>query len=84
VSGAPRAVVIYDTVYSNNTDELTNHYGTGSGQGVSDEHGAFHATWVLAPTVPAGPATINVGMQNGHAISTPKATFVIKPVGQSC
>ncbi|MHB8664930.1 MAG: hypothetical protein ACYDH6_19805 [Acidimicrobiales bacterium] len=84
VRAEPRATIIFDTVYSNETDDLTSQYGSGSAQGEADAAGSFHSTWVLAPNVPTGPAKINVAASGREGIQNTSTSFTIKPLGESC
>jgi len=84
VVGPPNAPLIYGTIYSDKSDELTNRYGSGSGRGKTDEHGVFHETWRLAPNVPSGPATLRMAVVNGRVITLKETTFIIKAVGVPC
>ena len=87
VTANSRGQVIYDTVYSDKSDDLTAHYGTGSGRGDADDKGVYHTTWVLSPKVPPGPAYVNVAATNGGDVvraSTNDTQFVIKGIGQPC
>ncbi len=55
------STVGYDTVYSDNSTEMSNKtYKTGYGYGKSDGNGTYHTTWVVPPTAPLGKATVYV------------------------
>lgn len=82
--GDPSVYVIYDSVYSNNTDDFTSHYGTGSGKGLAGPDGVYHDTWVLAPTVPAGRVILDFATTYHHSIVKWYTTFVVVPSGASC
>jgi hypothetical protein len=84
VHGQARRQVIFDTVYSDNSDEMTRHYGTGYGYGKTDDHGTFHTTWVLAANVPSGPAQVNVGASNYDQIADTHVKFVINDRTKAC
>ena len=58
---AARDVIGYDTVYSDNSTEASNHtYTTGYGYGKADDNGVYRATWVVPATAPPGQATLYV------------------------
>lgn len=84
INGPSNADLIFDTVYSDNTSELTSKYGTGSGRGRTDGRGFFHVTWILSPRAPAGPARINYSIVNNQRFSRGDVPFLIKAVGQAC
>ena len=84
VRGSPDGDTVYDTVYSDNTDELNGQYGTGFGKGRNDANGVFHDTWVVSPKAPPGPAYINVATVYEGEIVMVRPEFVIKPLGQPC
>lgn len=58
---AARAAIGYDTIYSDNSNELMNpSYKTGYGYGKSDDSGTYHASWIVPATAPPGTAKLYV------------------------
>ena len=84
LDGPRRSYVIWDTVYSNQTDELTTHYGTGSGKDLTDDKGHFHTLWVMALNVPPGDTLLRIAVLNGRVITQKEEHFTIKALGQPC
>jgi hypothetical protein len=69
VHGKPTEGVIYSSVYSDGSNELSNPaYKTGYGNGQTDAAGAYHTTWVIPTDAPLGPAKVNV--ITGSAVPT--------------
>lgn len=85
VRGADSArPVIYDTVYSDRSDDFSAHYGTGSGDGVAGPDGTFHTTFTVTPRAPDGDTYITFAATvHGH-ISRNFATFKIVRAGAPC
>jgi hypothetical protein len=82
--GNPKTPVIYDTVYSNKTNDLTSQYGTGSGNGKTGDDGVFHTTWELKPNVPPGLTYITFATKAGDHLARNYTTFKIVPLGTAC
>jgi len=76
-------VVAWDTVYSDNSTELTNKsYTAGYGRGKADDSGVYRATWVVPATAPLGKATVYVLTDaNRPPLALP---FTIVPPTGSC
>ena len=83
VQMAARAPVAYESVYSDNSTEMTNKsYTTGHGYGKADDKGVYRATWVVPGSAPPGKANVYVLYSaNKQPITLP---FTIVPLTGSC
>lgn len=64
----PNLVVVYDNQYADGRDGAT--YGGRDANGRSDASGAYHSSWVVAPTAPLGHVRLDVAVAGppGNAV----------------
>jgi hypothetical protein len=75
----PKAVVIYDNLYSDGHDGAV-YGGRGNGQ-QADANGNYDATWAILPGAPLGKVRVEVAAAGGHAqTASRELTYVLKAI----